>query len=506
MKVRAQIGMVLNLDKCIGCHTCSVTCKNVWTSRDGVEYAWFNNVETKPGIGYPDDWENQKRWNGGWTRTRSGKLQPKQGAKWRILANIFANPNLPEIDDYYEPFDFDYDHLKSAPEMETFPTARPRSKISGERMEKIVHGPNWEEILGGEFEKRSKDYNFEGVQKEIYGEYENTFMMYLPRLCEHCLNPACVASCPSGAIYKRDEDGIVLIDQDACRGWRMCVSGCPYKKIYYNWESGKSEKCTFCYPRIESGMPTVCSETCVGRIRYLGVMLYDADKIEQAASVAGETGLYDAQLDLFLDPNDPEVQAAALRDGVPQDWIDSAKNSPVWKMAMDWKIAFPLHPEYRTLPMVWYVPPLSPIQNAAEAGKIGVDGDVPDVKSLRIPVRYLANMLTAGDEAPIIMALERMLAMRGYMRAKTIDGVVDLGIAKRVGLTPAQIDEMYRIMALADYEDRFVVPTTHRELTEDAYDLRSGCGFTDTNQCSTGTSGAKLFGRRKFVVPTGGAR
>ena len=63
MKIRAQIGMVLNLDKCIGCHTCSVTCKNVWTSREGVEYAWFNNVESKPGIGYPRDWENQQRWN-----------------------------------------------------------------------------------------------------------------------------------------------------------------------------------------------------------------------------------------------------------------------------------------------------------------------------------------------------------------------------------------------------------------------------------------------------------
>ena len=57
-------GMVLNLDKCIGCHTCSVTCKNVWTNREGMEYAWFNNVETKPGIGYPKEWENQKRWNG----------------------------------------------------------------------------------------------------------------------------------------------------------------------------------------------------------------------------------------------------------------------------------------------------------------------------------------------------------------------------------------------------------------------------------------------------------
>jgi nitrate reductase beta subunit len=497
MRIRAQIGMVLNLDKCIGCHTCSVTCKNVWTSRDGVEYAWFNNVETKPGTGYPTDWENQKRWNGGWERTKSGKLQPKQGSKWRILAKIFGNPDLPEIDDYYEPFDFDYDHLKSAPEMEAFPTARPFSKITGERIEKIEKGPNWEEILGGEFSKRSEDYNFEGIQKEIYGEYENTFMMYLPRLCEHCLNPACAASCPSGAIYKREEDGIVLIDQEKCRGWRMCVSGCPYKKVYYNWDTGKSEKCTFCYPRIESGNPTVCSETCVGRIRYLGVMLYDADKIEEAANAPLETDLYDAQLGVFLDPSDPEVIAAARRDGVPEDWIKGAQESPIWKMAMDWKVAFPLHPEYRTLPMVWYIPPLSPIQNAAEAGQINVNGNMPDVKSLRIPVKYLANMLTAGDEAPVVTALERMLAMRGYMRSKTVDGVIDEGIAERVGLTGAMIEDMYKIMALADYEDRFVIPTTHRETVEEAYDLRGGCGFTDGNGCSTGISEGSLFGGKK---------
>ncbi|MDE3239273.1 MAG: nitrate reductase subunit beta [Paracoccaceae bacterium] len=496
MRVRAQIGMVLNLDKCIGCHTCSVTCKNVWTSRDGVEYAWFNNVETKPGLGYPTDWENQKRWNGGWVRTRSGKLQPKQGAKWRILANIFANPSLPEIDDYYEPFDFDHDHLKSAPEMEAFPTARPYSKITGERIEKIQKGPNWEEILGGEFEKRSQDYNFEGVQKEIYGQYENTFMMYLPRLCEHCLNPACAASCPSGAIYKREEDGIVLIDQDKCRGWRMCVSGCPYKKVYYNWSTGKSEKCTLCYPRIESGNPTVCSETCVGRIRYLGVMLYDADKIEAAANVPDEKRLYDAQLDVFLDPNDPVVIETARADGIPEDWIKAAQNSPVWKMAMDWKVAFPLHPEYRTLPMVWYIPPLSPIQNAAEAGKLGA-GTMPNVRDLRIPVRYLANMLTAGDEAPVVSALERMMAMRAYMRAKTVDGVIDEGIAARVGLSGRTIEDMFRIMSIADYEDRFVIPTTHREEVENAYDIRTGEGFTDCNSCSTGTSKGSLFGKPK---------
>ena len=157
MKIRAQIAMVLNLDKCIGCHTCSVTCKNVWTSREGMEYAWFNNVETKPGIGYPKDWENQARWKGGWKRKRNGSIEPRIGGKWRVLANIFANPDLPEIDDYYEPFTFDYEHLQQAPEMSAMPTARPRSLISGERMEKIEWGPNWEEILGGEFAKRSMD-------------------------------------------------------------------------------------------------------------------------------------------------------------------------------------------------------------------------------------------------------------------------------------------------------------------------------------------------------------
>jgi nitrate reductase beta subunit len=499
MKIRAQIGMVLNLDKCIGCHTCSVTCKNVWTNREGMEYAWFNNVETKPGIGYPKEWENQRRWNGGWVRRGDGGLQPRMGSKWRILAKIFANPDLPEIDDYYEPFTFDYEHLQTAPELEAMPTARPRSLISGERMEKIAWGPNWEEILGGEFAKRSADVNFDGVQKEIYGQFENTFMMYLPRLCEHCLNPTCVAACPSGAIYKREEDGIVLIDQDKCRGWRMCVSGCPYKKIYYNWSSGKSEKCIFCFPRIEAGQPTVCSETCVGRIRYLGVLLYDADRIEAAAATPGEQDLYEAQLGIFLDPDDPAVVEQARRDGVPEAWLEAARRSPVWKMAMDWRVAFPLHPEYRTLPMVWYVPPLSPIQAAAEAGAIGIDGAMPDVRSLRIPLRYLANLLTAGKEAPVARALERMLAMRAYMRAKTVDGVIDEGIAGRVGLSGAAIEEMYRTMAIANYEDRFVIPTTHREKGEDAYDLRGSCGFSFGNGCSDGVSEPSLFGapRRK---------
>jgi nitrate reductase beta subunit len=495
MKIRAQIGMVLNLDKCIGCHTCSVTCKQVWTDRPGAEYMWFNNVESKPGVGYPKQWENQNQWNGGWVRKAGGEIEPRQGGKAKVLMNIFSNPNLPQIDDYYEPFDFDYDHLQSAPEMKAAPTARPRSKISGERMAKIEWGPNWEEILGGEFANRSRDANFEAMEKEVYGEFEKTFMMYLPRLCEHCLNPACVASCPSGSIYKRAEDGIVLIDQDKCRGWRMCVSGCPYKKIYYNWETGKAEKCIFCYPRIESGQPTVCSETCVGRIRYLGVLLYDADRIAVSAAVEKETDLYGAQLKIFLDPNDPAVIAQALTDGVPQAWLDAAQKSPVYKMAVDWRVALPLHPEYRTLPMVWYIPPLSPVQSRVQAGAIDWAGALPDVKSLRIPLKYLANLLTAGDEAPVARALERMLAMRIFMRGRHVDGEDRPEALQQAGLDRATVEQMYRIMAIANYEDRFVIPTTHREYAENAFDLKSACGFSFGNDASP-----SLFGARRKVI------
>ena len=123
MQVRAQVGMVMNLDKCIGCHTCSVTCKNVWTNRRGAEYIWFNDVETKPGRGYPQDWEDQERWNGGWTLNRRGKLKLKAGGRLKKLASIFHNPDLPELDDYYEPWTYDYEHLISSAPSEHQPVA-----------------------------------------------------------------------------------------------------------------------------------------------------------------------------------------------------------------------------------------------------------------------------------------------------------------------------------------------------------------------------------------------
>ena len=230
----------------------------------------------------------------------------------------------------------------------------------------IKWGPNWEDDLAGVCETGDRDTNFKGLDHAVYLSFKQVFMLYLPRLCEHCLNPACVASCPSGAMYKRDEDGIVLVDQERCRGWRYCVSGCPYKKVYFNWKTGRSEKCIFCYPRLEAGLTTLCAHSCVGRIRYVGVVLYDADRIHEAASAKTDREVYPSHLDLFCDPSDPETIAAARSQGIPEHVMVAARRSPVYLLAKTWRLALPLHPEFRTLPMVWYIPPLSPVEALAE--------------------------------------------------------------------------------------------------------------------------------------------
>ena len=296
MRVMAQMAMVMNLDKCIGCHTCSVTCKQVWTNRPGTEYVYFNNVETKPGIGYPKRYEDQEQWNGGWTLDRKGRLQLKAGGRLRKLLSIFYNPNLPSIDDYGDPWTYDYQTLIDAPLGTQNPSAHSVSALTGRQM-KVNWGSNFDDDLAGAPEHAVHDPNLGGIEEQVRMEFEQVFMFYLPRICEHCLNPSCVASCPSGAMYKREEDGIVLVDQDRCRGWRFCVSGCPYKKVYFNHRTGKAEKCTLCFPRIEAGQPTICSETCVGRLRYLGLVLYDADRVLDAR----QASIGDLRTDVALD-------------------------------------------------------------------------------------------------------------------------------------------------------------------------------------------------------------
>ena len=463
MKVMAQLGMVMNLDKCIGCHTCSVTCKQAWTNRPGVEYVWFNNVETRPGQGYPRTYEDQDRWRGGWVLDRRGRLRLRDGGRFAKLARIFANPKLPSIQDYYEPWTYDYETLVNAPAGDHMPVAQPMSLLDGKPM-KVEWSANWDDSLGGSPEILPGDPVLKKISNKISFELEQTFMFYLPRICEHCLNPSCVASCPSGAMYKRSEDGIVLVDQDRCRGWRMCVSGCPYKKVYFNHKTGKAEKCTMCYPRVEVGLPTVCSETCVGRLRYLGLFLYDADRVLEAASVTDEKDLYEAQLDLMLDPNDPSVRAAARAEGISEEWLDAAVRSPVYALAKTYRIALPLHPEYRTMPMVWYVPPLSPVVDALrDTGHDAEDeGNLfGAIEALRIPIAYLAELFTAGDTAVVDAVLRRLAAMRSYMRDVNLGRPTRPEIPADVGMSEEQMYEMYRLLALAKYEDRYVIPTAY---------------------------------------------
>ena len=480
MRVMAQMAMVMNLDKCIGCHTCSVTCKQAWTNRGGTEYVWFNNVETRPGLGYPRGYEDQEEWKGGWT-LKGNRLTLKGGGRFHKLLNIFSNPKLPSLQDYYEPWTYDYETLVNSPATDTFPVAQPHSLITGKKMN-VSWSANWDDDLGGSMEVASRDVMLKGIEDKVKFEFEKTFMFYLPRICEHCLNPSCAASCPSGAIYKRSEDGIVLVDQDKCRGWRMCVSGCPYKKVYFNHKTGKAEKCTFCYPRVEVGIPTVCSETCVGRLRYIGLMLYDADAVLEAAATKDEHDLYEAQRKVFLDPEDPAVRAAAERDGVPGDWIEAARRSPVHALISKYKVALPLHPEYRTMPMVWYIPPLSPVVDVIrDTGHDAEDqGNLcAAIEALRIPVEYLANLFTAGDVTPVNNVLRKLAAMRSYMRDINLGRDPDPSIPEAVGMDGDSMYEMFRLLALAKYNERYVIPTAHIEQAHALEELATDCPVSE---------------------------
>ena len=467
MRVMAQVAMVMNLDKCIGCHTCTVTCKQTWTNRPGTEYVYFNNVETKPGVGYPRRYEDQEQWKGGWALDRKGRLQLRSGGRLRRLLSIFYNPDLPAIDDYGDPWTYDYQTLIDAPPGTPNPSAHSISALTGRDM-RVTWGSNWDDDLAGGPAHAAGDPDLAGLEDTVKLAFEQVFMFYLPRICEHCLNPSCVASCPSGAMYKREEDGIVLVDQDRCRGWRFCVSGCPYKKVYFNHRTGKAEKCTLCFPRIEAGQPTICSETCVGRLRYLGLVLYDADAVLPAAATPDPQQLYRAQLSVFLDPDDPAVAGAAARQGIPADWIDAARRSPVYALAVRHKVALPLHPEYRTLPMVWYIPPLSPVADVVHAA--GYDEADPDrvfatIDALRIPVEYLANLFTAGDPGTVRAVLRKLAAVRAMMRATQLG--LDPGgeLPASVGASKADLEDLYRLLAIAKYDDRYVIPPAH---TEDA--------------------------------------
>jgi nitrate reductase beta subunit len=464
---------------------------------------WWNNVETKPGTGYPGKWEDQDIYKGGWQK-EGENITLKGTGKYKGLKNIFHNPNLPVIDDYYEPFTYKYLDLIESPADDDQPTARPVSLITGKPMD-IKMGPNWDDDLSGTPDYARNDPNLENLspeEQQAMFQLERMAFFYLPRICNHCLNPACVASCPSGAIYKRGEDGVVLINQSVCRGWRMCVTGCPYKKTYYNWQTGKSEKCILCYPRIEAGHAPACMHSCVGRIRYLGVLLYDADRLPEVATV-DESDLVEQQMEMLMDPFDSEVIQQAKQNGVADSTIKAAQKSPIYKFVKEWGMALPLHPEFRTLPMLFYVPPLLPVM--ASLGKQRNDQELNDVakrwddewlydtsteelwgtiEDCRFPMQYLANLFSAGDTEKVKTRVKKLMAVRIYRRWKTVGDISKekaINALNDVNLTTEMADAIYYLTSLAKFNDRFVIPPAHREeaieLTENTGDRKGSTGF-----------------------------
>ena len=391
------------------------------------------------------------------------------------------------MDDYYEPWTYKYEDLFNAPEGDDQPTARPISMVTGELIQ-IESGPNWDDDLGGSPVYAEHDPNLKGLSAEVRAQLsavERLVFFYFPRICNHCLNPACVASCPSGALYKRGEDGIVLIDQNRCRGWRSCIAACPYKKTYYNWQTGKSEKCILCFPRLETGQAPACFHSCVGRIRYLGVLLYDADMIDEVARMP-EDELVDAHRNMIMNPHDPKVIAAASANGIHDDVIKAAQKSPVYKYVIEWGLALPPHSEFRTLPMLFYVPPMLPVTSSFDGKtvKTMAEGIFPDFDKARIPMEFLANLLAAGDTGKVRYALKKQMAVRHYRRALTV-GDIEMKAAMKLlveaGSSVEEAEEIYKLTSLCTFNERFVIPPAHREeaieMMRDPLEHKQSAGF-----------------------------
>jgi nitrate reductase beta subunit len=282
----------------------------------------------------------------------------------------------------------------------------------------------------------------------------------------------------------------------------MCVTGCPYKKTYYNWQTGKSEKCILCYPRIEAGHAPACMHSCVGRIRYLGVLLYDADRLLEVATV-DESDLVEQQMEMLMDPFDPLVIKQKKQNGVADSTIKAAQKSPIYKFVKEWGMALPLHPEFRTLPMLFYVPPLLPVM--ASLGKQRNDQELNDVakrwddewlydtsteelwgtiEDCRFPMQYLANLFSAGDTEKVKTRVKKLMAVRIYRRWKTVGDISKekaINALNDVNLTTEMADAIYYLTSLAKFNDRFVIPPAHREeaieLTENTGDHKGSTGF-----------------------------
>ncbi len=269
---KRQVAYVFDTNKCIECQTCTVACKTGWTSGKGQETTFWNNVETKPYGSYPQGWDSK-------LMDKCGPCEWKEGGEGDQKLYQLNTPTIFEKDG------------PDKPPMGHLPTDRDYASPN--------HG---EDDIAGMVDQGQ---HIEGLHP--------VWMFYLARICNHCDNPACLAACPRKAIYKRQEDGIVLVDQKRCRGYQECIKACPYKKVFYNIINRASEKCIGCYPRVEQGNVALCVESCIGKIRLHG----------------------------FLTTDGPP------REDNPLDYIVKIR-----------KLALPSYPQFGTGPNVFYIPPV----------------------------------------------------------------------------------------------------------------------------------------------------
>ncbi|MFQ5682216.1 MAG: 4Fe-4S dicluster domain-containing protein [Candidatus Binatia bacterium] len=297
---KRQFAFVFNINRCIACQTCTMACKSTWTFSKGQEHMWWANVETKPYGGYPQFWDMKilrllEEANPGgqqWSGTPSGNSKNPYGrfdGQTIFEAKKALQPGSSRVLGYL-PTDEEWN----------FPNIYEDNPLGKKGV------PN--------------QFDTTGVELPVH----KTWFFYLARICNHCTYPGCLAACPRKAIYKRPEDGIVLIDQKECRGYRKCVEACPYKKAMYRGNTRVTEKCIACYPRVEgkdpeSGgqpMETRCMAACVGQMRMQGLVKMN-------------------------------------RDGT---WTEDRHN-PIYYLVHVAKVALPLYPELGTLPNGYYIPP-----------------------------------------------------------------------------------------------------------------------------------------------------
>jgi nitrate reductase beta subunit len=298
-----QFAFVFNTNRCIGCQTCTMACKSTWTFSKGQEYMWWNNVESKPYGGYPQFWDAKllalleaanpggQVWNAGESDGGQKPFGVFKGNTIFEAADKRIGPDGPQTVLGYLPTDAEWRH----------PNIHEDTATGGK---------------GG----------FTTYQNTAQLPEHRVWFFHLARICNHCTYPGCLGACPRQAIYKRPEDGIVLVDQERCRGYRKCVEGCPYKKVMYRGTTRTSEKCVGCYPRIEGKDPllspdgepveTRCMSACVGKIRMQGLVKIATD------------GTWAA------DPN-----------------------GPLYFLVRERKVALPLYPQFGTEPNGYYIPP-----------------------------------------------------------------------------------------------------------------------------------------------------